>query len=73
MNKSEDAWKPSQMPGELTDSEIAEIDAIIQETLTNEFRANLPQKDYESTLQEVIDRKLSPWEAVTKLIDGRKV
>ncbi|MFN2216884.1 MAG: methylmalonyl Co-A mutase-associated GTPase MeaB [Anaerolineales bacterium] len=51
----------------------AEIDAIIQETLTNEFRANLPQKDYESTLQEVIDRKLSPWEAVTKLIDGRKV
>jgi hypothetical protein len=25
MNKSEDAWKPSQMPGELTDSEIEEI------------------------------------------------
>ena len=51
----------------------AELDNLIQDTLTKEFRSNLPQEKYELIMEKVIDRKLSPWEAVKELLNGRKV
>ena len=51
----------------------AELDNLIQDTLTKEFRSKLPQEKYELIMEKVIDRKLSPWEAVKELLNGRKV
>jgi len=48
-----------------------EIDIMIQNTLNKEFRAKLPEEKFEQVLEKVIGRKLSPWEAVRQLINGR--
>ncbi len=45
-----------------------ELDALIRETLVSRFREDVPQKDYEAVLERVINRNLSPWEAVKVLI-----
>ncbi len=50
-----------------------ELDALIQETLVNRFRENVPSKKYDEVLEKVIDRTLSPGEAVKILLNGRVV
>jgi LAO/AO transport system kinase len=49
-----------------------ELDALIQDTLTHRFRSNLPEKAYERVLAQILERKLSPWEAVKSLMNGRQ-
>ncbi len=48
-----------------------ELEALIQETLLNRFREEIPQSRYEDVLEKVIQRNLSPWEAVKILVNGR--
>jgi len=45
-----------------------ELDALIRERLVNRFRQDVPQQTYEAALERVVQRELSPWEAVQTLI-----
>jgi LAO/AO transport system kinase len=47
------------------------LDALIRDALMDEFRENVPQAQYEDVLEKVIQRNLSPWEAVKALLNGR--
>ncbi len=47
-----------------------ELDALIRETLVNHFRENVPQKQVDDALERIIQRELSPWEAVKSLMNG---
>lgn len=48
------------------------LDALIQEKLVKQFRAEITPKRYEEILSSMMERKLSPWEAATQLMNGRK-
>ena len=48
-----------------------ELDALIREELVSRFRQNVPQKQYDSMLEKIIQRELSPGEAVKLLMNGR--
>jgi len=48
-----------------------ELDAIIQDTLNNQFRSKLPEEAYDRVLARILERQLSPWEAVEILMNGR--
>jgi LAO/AO transport system kinase len=48
-----------------------ELDALIREELVSRFRQSVPQNQYENVLGEIIQRKLSPGEAVKLLMNGR--
>jgi LAO/AO transport system kinase len=45
-----------------------ELDALIRETLVSRFREKVPQQEYEAVLEKVVNRELSPWEAVKILM-----
>jgi LAO/AO transport system kinase len=45
-----------------------ELDALVREALMNQFRKNTPQKKYEDALEKVLQRNMSPWEAVKILM-----
>jgi LAO/AO transport system kinase len=45
-----------------------ELDALIRETLVSRFREAVPQQVYENVLERVVQRDLSPWEAVKLLV-----
>jgi len=47
-----------------------ELDALIREELVSRFNQDLPQKQYGDVLEKIIQRELSPWEAVRLLMDG---
>ena len=47
-----------------------ELDALIQETLVSRFREQVSQSQYEDALTKMIQRKMSPWEAVNLLMNG---
>ena len=48
-----------------------ELDALIREELVSRFRQDVPQKQYESMLEKILQRELSPGEAVGMLMNGR--
>ena len=48
-----------------------ELDALIREELVSRFRQDIPQKQYETVLEKIIQRELSPGEAVKLLLNGR--
>ena len=48
-----------------------ELEALIRETLVNRFHEDVSQEKYDETLENVIQRKFSPWEAVKMLLNGR--
>ena len=50
----------------------SEMEALLQEALMSRFRAEVPNGKFESTLKQVFERSLSPWEAVTLLLNGRQ-
>ena len=50
----------------------SELDTLIQETLVSEFRARIPETRYAEVLGQVIQRKVSPWEAIKVLLNGRQ-
>lgn len=45
-----------------------ELEALIRETLLNRFMENVPQGMYEDVLEKVIQRNVSPWEAMKILM-----
>ncbi len=48
-----------------------ELDALIREELVSRFRQDVPQKQYEDALEKIIQRELSPGEAVKLLMKDR--
>ncbi len=50
----------------------AELEGLLTETLVEEFRSSVPNSRYEQTVEKLVRRKLSPWEAVKALIKGNK-
>jgi LAO/AO transport system kinase len=48
-----------------------ELDALIREALVNDFREAMPQEKYDDVLEKIIQRNLSPLEAVKILMNGR--
>jgi LAO/AO transport system kinase len=48
-----------------------ELDALIHEELVSRFQRDVPQNQYESVLEKIIQRELSPGEAVRILMNGR--
>ncbi|RJP51935.1 MAG: methylmalonyl Co-A mutase-associated GTPase MeaB [Anaerolineaceae bacterium] len=50
----------------------AEMEALLVEALMTRFRAEVPNGGFESAVQKVHERTLSPWEAVQLLVNGRQ-
>lgn len=48
----------------------SEIEALLQETLLDRFMENLPQKEYAEIIEKVVNRDISPYEAVKFLLNG---
>ena len=47
-----------------------ELDLLLQNTLVEGFRARLPAGAYEQALEDLQERRISPFQAVEKLVDG---
>jgi LAO/AO transport system kinase len=60
--------------GELAQRERArlrsELDLLLRETLVARWRANVPDVRYDQALERLVERELSPWQAVDMLLDG---
>lgn len=50
----------------------SEMEALLREALVSRFRAEVPDGRFESALEQVFSHRLSPWEAVQLLLDGRR-
>jgi LAO/AO transport system kinase len=48
-----------------------ELEALVREELMSRFRQDVPQKQYESVLEKIIQRELAPEEAARLLMNGR--
>jgi LAO/AO transport system kinase len=48
----------------------SEMEALLQEALMNRFRETIPQQNYDEILGNVVDRNISPYEAVKLLVNG---
>lgn len=48
----------------------SELDALLREGLVARWRAGVPEALYPSTLERLVRRDLSPWQAAASLIDG---
>jgi LAO/AO transport system kinase len=46
----------------------AELEGLLTETLVNQFRSRVPDADYEDVVDRLVQRMLSPWEAVKALL-----
>ncbi|MEW6241208.1 MAG: methylmalonyl Co-A mutase-associated GTPase MeaB [Chloroflexota bacterium] len=49
----------------------SELEALLRETLMTRFRESVPDGRFQSILEQVFARSLSPWEAVKLLTNGR--
>ncbi len=49
----------------------SELEALIQDSLTAQFRADVSQERYNEILSQVVGRQISPWEATRNLLNGR--
>jgi LAO/AO transport system kinase len=49
-----------------------ELDALVREALMNRFREKVDPQEIETALEQVIQRKISPWEAVKTLVNEMK-
>lgn len=49
-----------------------ELDALIREALVSRFREEVPQTQYDDALEKIVQRNLSPLEAVRLLMNGKK-
>ncbi|HEY2979714.1 MAG TPA: methylmalonyl Co-A mutase-associated GTPase MeaB [Anaerolineales bacterium] len=48
----------------------SELEALIQSALVTRFHADVPQENYDQVVEQVMNRGLSPWEAVETLVNG---
>ena len=49
----------------------SELDAVLQEELVNRFFERVKKDEYDSVVDKVLSRKLSPYEAVKLLLNGK--
>jgi LAO/AO transport system kinase len=49
-----------------------ELDLMLTQTLTAQFRAKLPESRYDDVVEQLSKRTLSPWEAVKLLMKGSR-
>lgn len=49
-----------------------ELEALIREGLMDRFREEVPARAYEEALESIIQRRVSPWEAASMLMNGRR-
>ncbi len=49
-----------------------ELEALIREAMMDHFRENVDPHEVENALKQVVQRKISPWEAVRTLVNGIK-
>ncbi len=48
---------------------MSEMEALLRETLMNRFLGTFPKNEYEQIVEKVLNRNLSPYEAVNLLLD----
>jgi LAO/AO transport system kinase len=48
----------------------SELEAVLREALIGRFMETIPQKKYEEVVQKVLNRNISPYEAVNLLLNG---
>lgn len=48
----------------------SELEAVLQEALTNRFFEKVRQQKYNEIVEEVLQRNISPYEAVKLLLNG---
>jgi LAO/AO transport system kinase len=48
----------------------SEFEGLLTETLVTQFRAHVPNVRYDQVVDRLVQRKLSPWEAVKELLNG---
>jgi LAO/AO transport system kinase len=48
----------------------SEVDQLLRDTLVARWRANVSEGEYRSVLENVVDRRLSPWQAMEQLLHG---
>jgi LAO/AO transport system kinase len=48
-----------------------EMEALLRESLMNRFMGSVQQQEYQEIFQQVLSRKLSPYEAVKSLLNGK--
>jgi LAO/AO transport system kinase len=48
-----------------------EVEALIRDSLMTRFHEDVSSKKYEEVLEKVVQRNISPWEAVKMLLNGR--
>ena len=48
----------------------SELSSLIQETLQRKFRASISMERYEDLVTKVLERKVSPWQAMKILLNG---
>jgi len=49
----------------------AEFEALLTETLVRKFRTSVPEDRYDEVVERLVQRTLSPWEAVKELLGGQ--
>jgi putative protein kinase ArgK-like GTPase of G3E family len=50
----------------------AELDTLVREALMRRFHEGMGPHEYERTIEEMLKRQLSPWEAAKSLLNGRE-
>jgi len=50
----------------------SELEAALQDELMSQFLRGNRQEAYEDIVEQVVQRKLSPFDAVRSLLNGRK-
>ncbi len=48
----------------------SELDMLLRDTLVSHWRANVVERVYEDVLDKLVERQISPWEAVNYLLKG---
>jgi LAO/AO transport system kinase len=48
----------------------AELDLLLQEALVSRWRARISESHYQDVLHNLVEREISPWQAVDALLDG---
>lgn len=50
----------------------SEMEALLREALMDRFMEGVEQQTYDKLVEEVVDRNISPYEAVKSLLDGKR-
>lgn len=48
----------------------SELDSLLQATLVSRWRESISTRDYQSVVASLMERRISPWQAVQVLLDG---